>query len=131
VKIILMGTDFVPERFRGWRILSAVEVEYPHADLPAGRDRRAAPPALTRLPEWVAENPQYARTPQALEEFRRLLADFIEANRGADGAGKLVINLNGRTQALPFDYVRAIWDVFRRKAPNDPIEVVVFANLSA
>ena len=128
MKIILMGTGFTPEKYADWHVLSSVHVERGVAVAANGGEE--ASPSLTRLPAWIAHDRHYVRTPQALKEFRQILADFIEANRTTIRAPKVVINLNGATQPLPFDFVKAIWDVFRQKALHDPIEVVVFTTLS-
>jgi enoyl-CoA hydratase/carnithine racemase len=127
MKIILMGTGFTPEKYADWHVLSAVDVERPA--LAEVQGDAGARPSLTRLPPWIAHDRHYVRTPQALREFRQILADFIEANRTTIRASKVVINLNGTTQPLPFDFVKAIWDVFRQNALHDPIEVVVFTPL--
>ena len=130
MKIILMGTAFAPHSYGDWHILSAVDVERPEAPAPCAPGSAAAVSGFTKLPTWLADDHHYVRTSKALDEFRRILADFIEVNRSTIGARKVVINLNGKTQPLPFDYVKAIWDVFRQKAFHDPIEVLVFTSLS-
>lgn len=130
MKIILMGTHFKPEKYGGWHLISAIDGVAP---VPAGAtspDTGGTLPALTRLPPWMAEDRHYVRTSKALEEFRRIVAGFIESNRGASATRKVVFNLNGQSQPLPFDYVKVIVDEFRTKALHDPIEVVVFANLA-
>ncbi len=123
MKIILMGTHFKPERYGGWHLISAIDEAPP---VPAG----VTPPALTRLPPWMADDHHYVRTSKGLEEFRGIVAGFIESNRGPGATRKVVFNLNGRSQPLPFDYVKVIVDEFRTRAMHDPIEVVVFANLA-
>jgi len=123
MKIILMGTHFRPERYDGWHLISAID-EVPPG--PAG----GTPPALTRLPPWMADDHHYVRTSKGLEEFRGIVAGFIQSNRGPGATRKVVFNLNGRSQPLPFDYVKVIVDEFRTRAMHDPIEVVVFANLA-
>jgi len=123
MKIILMGTHFKPEKYGGWHLISAID-EVPPG--PAG----GTPAALTRLPPWMADDHHYVRTSKGLEEFRGIVAGFIESNRGANATHKVVFNLNGRSQPLPFDYVKVIVDEFRTRAMHDPIEVVVFANLA-
>jgi hypothetical protein len=130
MKIILMGTHFKPERYGGWHLISAIDEV---ASEPAGAtspDAGVTPPALTRLPPWMADDHHYVRTSKGLEEFRGIVAGFIESNRGPNATRKVVFNLNGRSQPLPFDYVKVIVDEFRTRAMHDPIEVVVFANLA-
>lgn len=129
MKIILMGTAFAPERYGDWHLISAVDV--PQRSAPeAEPGAHAGRHSFTRLPEWIAHDRERVRTREALAEFRAILDGFIDRNRTTIGARKVVINLNGKAQPLPFDYVKAIWEVFRQKAALDPIEVVVFANLT-
>jgi len=130
MKIILMGTAFVPERFADWHLISAAGLA-PATVAQAGAETHAGSRSFTRLPDWITHDHHRVRTPEALAEFRGILAGFIDENRASIGARKVVINLNGKSQALPFDYVKAIWQVFRQKALHDPVEVVVFANLTA
>lgn len=130
MKIILMGTHYKPERYGGWHLISAIDEMPP---VPAGATSGSAGdtlPTLTRLPAWMAEDRHYVRTSKALDEFRGIVAGFIESNRGPSATRKVVFNLNGHSQPLPFDYVKVIVDEFRAKALHDPIEVVVFANLA-
>ena len=129
MKIILMGNRFTPERYHDWHVLSAVDV--PHAPAALDGDGRPAATSFTRLPSWIADDRDYVRTRKALAEFREILVAFIETNRVSIGARRIVINLNGETQPLPFDFVKAIWDVFRQHALHDPLEVVVFTSLAA
>jgi hypothetical protein len=122
-----MGTHYRPEKYGGWHLISAIDEAPPGATF---ADSGGSPTTLTRLPLWMAEDRDYVRTSKALDEFRGIVARFIESNRGANAARKVVFNLNGQSHALPFDYVKVIVDEFRTKAPHDPVEVVVFANLA-
>lgn len=130
MKIILMGTHYKPDRYGGWHLISAIDEVAPAPDGATSREAGSTPQAITRLPPWMAEDRHYVRTSKALDEFRGIVAGFIESNRGANATRKVVFNLNGQSQPLPFDYVKVIVDEFRTKALHDPIEVVVFANLA-
>ena len=130
MKIILMGTHYRPEKYGGWHLISAIDEVPPAPAAATSRDAGGSPPTLTRLPRWMAEDRHYAGTSKGLEEFRGIVARFIESNRGENAARKVVFNLNGQSQPLPFDYVKVIVDEFRTKALHDPVEVVVFANLA-
>jgi len=125
-----MGTHFQPEKYAGWHLISAID-EVAVAEAGAtSRHPGGARPMFTPLPPWLVDDHHYVRTSKGLAEFRGIIAGFIESNRGPHATRKLVINLNGQSQPLPFDYVKVIVDEFRTKALNDPIEVVVFANLA-
>lgn len=130
MKIILMGTHFKPERYGGWHLISAIDEVAPEPSGATSGDAGGAPAKLTRLPAWMADDHHYVRTSKGVEEFRAIVAGFIESNRGANATRKVVFNLNGQSQPLPFDYVKVIVDEFRTRALLDPIEVVVFANLA-
>lgn len=131
MKIILMGTDFRADRYKGWHILTTDLAAAHAARAQAGRPDDGTPPSVTPLTSWLRLEDDYAATPQALAEFREHLATFVDRNRAATGTRKLVINLNGRARPLPFSYVKAVGEVFRARALDDPIEVVIFTRLQS
>ena len=129
MKIILMGTDFRADRYKGWHILTTDLAATYAARAQAGRPDDGAALSVTPLTPWMRLEDDYAATPQALAEFREHLAGFVDRNRETIGAKKLVINLNGRARPLPFSYVKAVGEVFRSRAIEEPVEIVIFTRL--
>jgi hypothetical protein len=123
MKITMRGMPFVPEKYVGWHVIT------PNGELAFAADCDN-PFSMTMLPVWLAQDHGYARTPQALAEFRRHLAAFVEANRKTIRSPRVVINLREAPSPLPFEYVKAVQEVFRDSATDKLVDhVVIYASL--
>jgi hypothetical protein len=115
MKVIFNREPFVPEKYEGWHVLSPP------------RDNQ---PLTVRMPEWLAADPAYARTPAALDEFRRFLAAFVADNRATFRSRRVVINLYDAPRPLSIEYLKAVQDVFRESAEDRIVDqVVVYLSL--
>lgn len=125
MKITMRGIPFVPEKYAGWHVIT------PNNAL-ALATGSGQPFSMTLLPVWLAQDHRYAKTPQALAEFRRHLAAFIEDNRKTIRSPRVVINLQDAPSPLPFDYVKAVQDTFREGARDKVVsQVVIYGNLKS
>jgi hypothetical protein len=123
MKIMMRGMPFVPEKYAGWHVITPGNEIAPDAE-------SEHPFSLTVLPAWLSQDHPYARTPQALEEFKRHLVAFVAANRKTHRAPRVVINLREAPSPLPFDYIKAVREVFRDSAVDKLIDqVVIYASL--
>ena len=123
MKITMRGMPFAPEKYAGWHVIT------PNGEQAFAVDSDQ-PFTMTLLPVWLVQDHRYARTPQALVEFRRHLAAFIEDNRKTVRSPRVVINLREAPSPLPFDYVKAVQDIFRESAPDKVVnQVVIYGNL--
>ncbi|MBL0142153.1 MAG: hypothetical protein IPP91_08740 [Betaproteobacteria bacterium] len=125
MKMIMKAQPFEPARYDGWHILTPANG--PVED--AGEDAHSV---MAALPLWLASDHEFARTPEALKEFKRHLAEFVRRNKATIRARRIVINLYDAPRPLPFDYVKAIQQAFVKSAPDRIVDhVVIYTNLLA
>jgi hypothetical protein len=61
-------------------------------------------------------------------DFKRLVTDFLEANRRTILASRILVDFHVSPAPVPSRYIDATEDVFRLAVPNNPVtEVVIFS----
>jgi hypothetical protein len=66
--------------------------------------------------------------PSVMVDFKRQIADFLEANRQTILASKILVDFHVSPAHVPSRYIDATEEVFRLAGPDNPVtEVVIFS----
>jgi hypothetical protein len=82
---------------------------------------------ISAMPRRYFRELEETEIPNRIEEFRKDLSDFIEANQATIHARRILVDFHVSPQAVPTAYVEATEDVFRgTEASNGIDELVIF-----
>lgn len=80
---------------------------------------------ISAVPKCFFRDYADSRNPQVLGEFRRHIAEFLDANRTTIHAKQLLVDLHVSDQPVPTQYLDAVEEVLRSQGQESGIEEVV------
>jgi len=147
MRIIRQAQDSSPEKWKGYHILTVAEAGFSMLDIYArgqhyldkdvirqfadrvnstdesGSLHPRAP--VSAIPRRFLRDYAASYDPELLADFRRHIAEFIEANRATIHAARVLVDFHVSASPVPQQYVTATEKVFRNRGQSGPIEEVV------
>lgn len=149
MKITRQQQDASTQRWAGWHILTVAEDGFSMLDI-YGRQRgvegnvirsfadsvneRDEPGSLhpktsiSALPRRFFREPSSSIDSTVIADFKRHIVDFIESNRSAILASKILVDFHVSPEHVPARYLEAAEEVFRANGQGGPIDEVVIFN---
>lgn len=149
MKITRLKQDTGIQRWAGWHILTVAEDGFSMLDI-YGRQRgvdrnviRSFADSINERDEPGSLHPQFTISalprryfreqsssidPTVIADFKRHIVEFIEANRSAMLATRILVDFHVSPQHVPARYLEAAEKVFRANGQGGPIDEVVIFN---
>lgn len=149
MKITRQQPDTTAERWKAWHILTVAEAGFSMLDI-YGRVQRGLDIELIRkfaerinehdesgslhprapisaVPRRFFRDQADSIDPSVIDDFKRHITEFIEANRRTILASKILVDFHVSPEPVPAQYVEATEEVFRLTGQSSPVaEVVIF-----
>ncbi len=149
MKITRQIQNTTAERWTGWHILTVGEAGFSMLDI-YGRHQHGLdinvirsfadrvnerdelgslhPQApISAIPHRFFRDQEKSNDFSALNEFKRHISEFIEANRKTIRASRILVDFHVSPEPVPHRYIEATEEIFRLAGQNDLIkEVVIF-----
>lgn len=147
MKITRQEQDTTVERWTGWHILTVGEAGFSMLDIYGRRqhgldidviqsfadriNERDEPGSLhpkapiSAIPHRFFRDQAKSNDSSVLNEFKRHISEFIEANRKTIRASRILVDFHVSPASVPHRYIEATEEIFRLTGQDDLIEEVV------